>query len=132
MQFSTTFDSTNEQLSHMLATIRTGKTQLPDFQRGWVWDDEHIRCLLASISRSFPVGAVMMFLTLPANVEPERLILDRQQRLTSLFQALCSGEPVATNDPRGKAMGKPARVQAQPVADATEDFEDEADDEVAA
>src|SRR5580704_16829316 len=109
MQLSTTFDSTKEQLSDLLASIRNGKTQLPDFQRGWVWDDEHIRSLRASISRSFPVGAVMMLQTGNANVrfkprvverapasqaDPERLILDGQQRLTSLFQALFSGNAV--------------------------------------
>ncbi|WP_442938982.1 DUF262 domain-containing protein [Nostoc sp.] len=35
-----------------------GKIQRPDFQRGWVWDDEHIRSLLVSIARAFPVGAI--------------------------------------------------------------------------
>jgi uncharacterized protein with ParB-like and HNH nuclease domain len=37
--------------------------QLPDFQRGWVWDDEHIRSLLVSIARCFPIGAVMLLET---------------------------------------------------------------------
>src|SRR5213083_446905 len=98
-----TFDSTKTLLSDLLAKVVRGKLQLPDFQRGWVWDDEHIRSLLASVSMSYPVGAVMMLQTgnpavrlkprpvegAPGNlvVEPERLILDGQQRLTSLFQA---------------------------------------------
>ena len=83
-----------------------GNVQLPDFQRGWVWDDDHIPSLLASVSLSFPIGAVMMLqtgnpdvrfkprlvegLTLASPPEPERLILDGQQRLTSLFLALLS------------------------------------------
>lgn len=120
MNVFTTFDSTKEQLSDMLASIKAGKTQLPDFQRGWVWDDEHIKSLLASISRSFPVGAVMMLQTgnpsvrfLPRKVEgapetggrePERLILDGQQRLTSLFQALFSGSVVSTKDGRNRPL----------------------------
>ena len=45
MQPITTFDSTKEALSDMLQSIKTGKTQLPDFQRGWIWDDEHIKSL---------------------------------------------------------------------------------------
>ena len=116
---ATTFDSTREALSDLMSSIKSGKTQLPDFQRGWVWDDEHIRSLLASVSLSFPVGAVMMLQTGNANVrfkprvvegapstsiEPERLILDGQQRLTSLFQALSSGQAVATRDARKKAI----------------------------
>jgi uncharacterized protein with ParB-like and HNH nuclease domain len=32
---------------------------LPDFQRNWVWDEERIKSLITSISRAFPVGALM-------------------------------------------------------------------------
>lgn len=120
MSTTTTFDSTKDPLPDQLKAIRDGKTQLPDFQRGWVWDDEHIRSLLASVSLSYPIGAVMMLetggegirfkprlvegLTLPNEVVPERLILDGQQRLTSLFQALHSGRPVETKDIRGNQI----------------------------
>ena len=55
-----TFDSTKTRLADLLHDIKVGKIQLPDFQRGWVWDDEHIRSLLVSIARSFPIGAVML------------------------------------------------------------------------
>ena len=112
----TTFDSTKESLLDLLQSIKQAKTQLPDFQRGWVWDNDHIRSLLASISLSFPIGAVMMLQTgnpdvrfkprlvegliLANSPEPERLILDAQQRLTSLFLALLSGLPVSTRDRR--------------------------------
>src|SRR5262245_2730166 len=98
MHSITMFDSTRESLQDLLRGLRDGRTQLPDFQRGWVWDDEHIRSLLASVSMSYPVGAVMMLQTgnpdvrlkprpvegVPPDqvVEPERLILDGQQRLT--------------------------------------------------
>jgi len=56
----TTFDSTKASLNDLLREIKEGKIQLPDFQRGWVWDDDHIRDLLVSIARSFPIGAVML------------------------------------------------------------------------
>jgi len=55
-----TFDSTKLPLQDILADIVKGKIQLPDFQRGWVWDDSHIRSLLVSVAKSFPVGAVML------------------------------------------------------------------------
>ena len=32
---------------------------MPDFQRGWVWDDNRIKALIASIAKTYPVGAVM-------------------------------------------------------------------------
>ncbi len=35
----TTFDSTKLPLKDLLKEVVKGKIQLPDFQRGWVWDD---------------------------------------------------------------------------------------------
>ncbi len=116
-----TFDSTKLSLQSILQEIRDGKIQLPDFQRGWVWDDDHIRDLLVSIARSFPVGAVMLLETggavkfqarpvegletTPAkDVAPERLILDGQQRLTTLTQALALTIPVQTRTSKGKKI----------------------------
>ena len=55
-----TFDSTKASLNDLLREIKEGKIQLPDFQRGWIWDDDHIHDLLVSIARSFPIGAVML------------------------------------------------------------------------
>ena len=104
-------------LKDILRRVASGQIQLPDFQREWVWDDDRIRGLLASISRGFPVGAVM---TLEAvddirlkprvlegvseNVagELEAYLLDGQQRLTSLYQALWHSGPVSTRDRRSK------------------------------
>lgn len=104
---------TKTLLSDLLGKVVKGKLQLPDVQRGWVWDDEHIQSLLVSIARSFPIGAVMLLETggearfqvravegvdLPPNTNPEELILDGQQRLTSLTQVLKLDKPVATRD----------------------------------
>ena len=51
---------TNDRLIvELMKEITTGKIQLPDFQRGWVWDDYRIRSLMASISSNYPVGAAM-------------------------------------------------------------------------
>lgn len=100
-----TFDSTKTLLRMLLQRVVEGKLQLPDFQRGWVWDDEHIRSLMVSIARSFPIGAVMLLETggetrfqvrpvegvdLPPHAAglAQELILDGQQRLTSLTQVL--------------------------------------------
>lgn len=46
-------------LQDVLRGINNGTIRLPDFQRGWAWDDERIRALIASITCSYPVGAVM-------------------------------------------------------------------------
>jgi len=60
---NTIFDSGKEPLARLLDEAVEGKLQLPDFQRGWVWDDQGSRSLLASISQSFPVGAIMTLRT---------------------------------------------------------------------
>ena len=41
MVAETTFDATQDTLENLLREIGQGKIQLPDFQRGWVWDDVH-------------------------------------------------------------------------------------------
>ena len=117
-----TFDSTKTPLPEIIKQITEGKLQLPDFQRGWVWDDDHVRSLLVSIARSFPVGAVMLletggdvrFQVRPIEnlsfqgviPEPERLILDGQQRLTSLTQVLALETPVKTFNEKGKSIDR--------------------------
>lgn len=112
------FESKSVDLPQIIQDIVKGKLQLPDFQRGWVWDDEHIRSLLVSIARSFPIGAVMLletggearFQVRPVEgidrnkVKPEyaeALILDGQQRLTSLTQVLTFKTPVETKNQKG-------------------------------
>src|SRR5262249_40462779 len=118
----TSFDSTKIALPDLVKDITLGKVQLPDFQRGWVWDDNHVRSLLVSIARSFPVGAVMLLetggdvrfqvrpienLLFEGGVpNPDKLILDGQQRLTSLTQVLALNRPVKTFDEKGKQINR--------------------------
>jgi hypothetical protein len=113
-----TFDSTKTPLNDILNQIAEGKTQLPDFQRDWVWDDERIKGLLASIAVSYPIGAIMLLETgneevkfkprpikgATANGYPEIFILDGQQRLTALFQTLYIDTVVETVDSKNKKI----------------------------
>lgn len=114
------FESPDVPLGDLLKQVATGKIQLPDFQREWKWDTDRIASLIASVAQGHPVGVVM---TLEVGGEgvnfapkvlagvkssgvgaPEQLLLDGQQRTTSLFQALYSGEAVATKDAREKKI----------------------------
>jgi uncharacterized protein with ParB-like and HNH nuclease domain len=54
------FDSTKRSLRDLLQELKIGKTQLPEFQRGWVWKNEQIKELIASVIRQYPIGAVML------------------------------------------------------------------------
>lgn len=110
--------SVDHDLSELLTWVGNGKAQLPDFQRSWVWDDSKICKLIESISSGFPMGAAMFLETGNSGVRfkyrplegvsasnlnaPDYLILDGQQRLTTLYQVFKSPEPVATRPATNK------------------------------
>jgi len=136
-----TFDSTKKRLADLLREIVEGNIQLPDFQRGWVWDDEHIRSLLVSIGRAFPIGAIMLlenggqakFKVRPVEgVDPakatpdkaQRLILDGQQRLTSLTQVLMMPTPVETRDEKKRELKRYYYVDIEKALDGPESLQD--------
>ncbi len=114
------FETNPVDLSELVAKARSGKIQLPDFQRRWKWDDERIVSLLATVTLGYPLGVMMTLETggsgirfkprpldgtdVQPGTEPSELLMDGQQRLTSLFQALASGKPVDTMDARGKKL----------------------------
>ncbi len=135
------FETTKPSLQELLSKADSGKLQLPDFQRGWVWDDDRIRSLLASVSVSFPIGAVMLLQTGGENIRfkprpltgtdprlrniaPETLILDGQQRLTSLYQALMGQVAVETKDAKGKPMSRWYYLDMKKAVDTEADRED--------
>ena len=107
---ASSFHSNDVALEDVLKPISTASIQLPDFQRGWVWDDFRIKALIASISNSYPVGAVMFleyggdsvrfkhrpFKSVVNTAVPEKLVLDGQQRLTSVFCSMFSKKVVET------------------------------------
>jgi len=109
------FDTTKEDLKDILRKADEGRLQLPDFQRDYVWGDEDVRSLIASIAKGFPVGALLtlenggevrfkprLLAGVPQiDVAPAELLLDGQQRITSLYQVAFSQAPVKTKTPKG-------------------------------
>ncbi len=96
------FDATPERLSFLLSSIHNRAVALPDFQRDFVWDARATEELIESICRSFPAGSLLRikngagfafapraFAGAPEldGYSPAYLILDGQQRLTSLYRA---------------------------------------------
>ena len=113
--------SNDKPISDILKSIDQGKIQLPDFQRGWVWEDGRIRALIASISNGYPIGAAMFLQTGGTDihfksrifegvdpskqmVNPEWLVLDGQQRNTSIYRAMFSKNAVETTDFKKKPI----------------------------
>ena len=113
--------SNDTELSQLMADVGSGKIQLPDFQRGWTWDDDRIRGILSSLTQGYPMGAIMnlqygsesvrfQYRTLEGvkatGVTPEFLVLDGQQRLTSMWRATCSKDPVDTVTEKKKEISR--------------------------
>jgi hypothetical protein len=95
------FETDKKPLTFLLDQIEHAEVCLPDFQRSFVWDPNETRELVASVIQSFPAGTLLFMrgggsMFAPRAVEnapplngkkPSYLVLDGQQRLTSLYQA---------------------------------------------
>jgi len=105
-------ESHDKKLSELLTWVGQGKAQLPEFQRSWVWDDTKICKLIESITSGFPMGAAMFLeghgdsvrfkcryftgVKCTESVSPDWLVLDGQQRLTTLYQVFMCKKAVET------------------------------------
>ena len=132
------FDTTKEDLKDILRKVHEGKLQLPDFQRDYVWGDDDVRSLIGSIAKGFPVGALLTLEMggevqfkprLLEGVEPvdrraDELLLDGQQRMTSLFQAAYAKAPVRTKTSRGKLVERLYYIDIKKSALYAADLED--------
>jgi len=111
--------SLDTDLYSILDDIERGKWQLPDFQRSWTWDDTRIRNIIVTLSQGYPMGAIMCLKTgneeiqfqtrtiegvADRHVKPEILILDGQQRLTSIYNVVHSPNAVKTTNSTTKKV----------------------------
>ena len=93
-------------VEELVAMIQRGDLRLPEMQREYVWRSTRVRDLLDSLYRGYPSGAILLWETddeVPLRelaveqklsaFQTARLLLDGQQRLTSLSSVL-RGEPV--------------------------------------
>ncbi|MCY3547042.1 MAG: DUF262 domain-containing protein [Gemmatimonadetes bacterium] len=76
----------------ILANVEAGKIALPAFQRGYVWKRRQVREFFDSLYRRHPVGSLLTWLTSRDNGTTAELLLDGQQRVTSLYGVI-KGRP---------------------------------------
>lgn len=82
-------------INTILNQIDLGAMALPEFQRGYVWNRNQVRDLMASLYRRYPVGGLLVWVTKTEGADARgdhqlsagnvELILDGQQRVTSLY-----------------------------------------------
>lgn len=93
-------------VEELMGMIERGEVRLPEMQRQYVWKSTRVRDLLDSLYRGYPSGAILLWETdeeVPERTlsvsqadnpyKSTRLLLDGQQRLTSL-SAVIRGQPV--------------------------------------
>lgn len=95
----TVFKQVTYPLQHLIDSIDIGQIGLPDIQRPFVWNNTKVRDLFDSMYRGFPVGYLLFWENSGTDDErrigpdnkqktPDLLIVDGQQRLTSLYAVL--------------------------------------------
>jgi len=111
----TCFKRVDYDLSGLLHFIEIGDIGLPDIQRPFVWSNAKVRDLFDSMYKGFPVGYLLFWenssvngakqigLGDKAHSVPARLIVDGQQRLTSLY-AVFRGKQVLDADYRLRSI----------------------------
>ena len=90
------------KIETILSQIDLGSYAMPVFQRGYVWNREQVRKLMSALYKGYPIGQLLVWNTTtdpelsrgdgaltPGNVN---LILDGQQRITSLY-GIIKGNP---------------------------------------
>lgn len=136
-----TFKTNPIPLKRLLEDCHSGDLQLPDFQRSFVWDEDRIKSLIASVSRAFPIGALMSleiggqevsFKPRPVEGAPEKakeaspefLLLDGQQRMTSLYQVTLRGQAVEIATSKNKKVKRWFYIDIRKALDPSADRED--------
>ena len=93
-------------VSELISDIRTWDLVLPEFQREYVWSRDQAKQLLISLIRKYPVGGLLFWKTqeppelknlnvdeLPEKLGTVQVILDGQQRLTTLYMLVTGDIP---------------------------------------
>ena len=104
------FERVDRKVGNLLDDVINGRIGLPDLQRPFVWADSKVRNLFDSMMKGFPIGYVMLWAS-PDNYtntksigvgdkefkRPDDLVIDGQQRLTSLLAAMTGMEVLDKN-----------------------------------
>ncbi|APT92675.1 hypothetical protein CPHO_06965 [Corynebacterium phocae] len=115
------FTTPSYDLNDLFSRINRGDIQLPDFQRCYSWNEDRIRSLIVSVLRGYPLGTFMALDTRnekmrfrprvlsgapDRNVNPGLLLLDGQQRLTTLYHCFRGDGQINTTDFRSKKISR--------------------------
>ena len=118
---ATLYKDTGYPLQYLVEQVKHGHIALPDIQRPFVWKASKVRDLFDSMYRGYPVGTLMLWETGAqvgtrqvgggeSDTVARALIVDGQQRLTSLFAVLTGREIVTKSFEK-----RPIRIAFRPI-----------------
>lgn len=92
------------KVTTVLDQIENGQITLPEFQRGYVWNRDQVRGLVRSLYKRYPMGSMLAWNTdsstakargveVPGGGQQVKMLLDGQQRMTSLYGIIKGKEP---------------------------------------
>lgn len=102
------FSNTTLTVNQLIEKIDTGELGLPELQRPFIWKDSKVRDLFDSMMRGYPIGYLMLWkcpsldkkkgigVDAHSYDSPREVIIDGQQRLTSLY-AVMKGKRVVNS-----------------------------------
>lgn len=103
------FSNTTLTVNQLIEKIDTGELGLPELQRPFIWKDAKVRDLFDSMMRGYPIGYLMLWecptlekkktigVDQHSYSAPKEVIIDGQQRLTSLY-AVMKGKKVVNSN----------------------------------
>jgi len=109
------FSNTNLTVNQLIEKIDTGELGLPELQRPFIWKDSKVRDLFDSMLRGYPIGYLMLWecptlekkksigVESHSYATPRQVIIDGQQRLTSLY-AVMKGKKVVNSNYQEKTI----------------------------
>lgn len=115
------FSHTQYTVNTLVEMIDSGQLSLPDLQRPFVWERSRVRDLFDSLYHGYPAGYFLLWSTANAvdshavatsegTSAPVKMIVDGQQRLTSLYSVIKGKEVVTAENSR-----EPIRISFNPL-----------------
>ncbi|MEF3244989.1 MAG: DUF262 domain-containing protein [Caldisericaceae bacterium] len=107
MESKVLFKSSEFTISQLVEYIDSGLIALPELQRPFVWNDVKVRDLFDSLFKGMPIGILILWeiyegtpikpITQNHTANPKYVVIDGQQRLTSLYSVIKGKEVLKKN-----------------------------------
>ena len=81
------------EIKHIVNEIERGNIRIPGFQRSYTWDRQKAILLMDSLYREYPIGIVTFWTQPDESDRSVRMIVDGQQRLTTIYACFKDAKP---------------------------------------